>query len=62
MSPFNIPYGLGGLPVKPGDLEHLAQLAAKDPCQTNPVPLAEADYRAIFELAGATAFKQARGF
>lgn len=51
IAPLGIPLGLKELPVKAGDLAKLAAIAANDPCQTNPVPLKEADYSAIFESA-----------
>jgi len=48
-----LPLGLRGLNVQKGDLEKLAQLAANDGCQTNPVKLDQAKYLTIFEMAKA---------
>jgi alcohol dehydrogenase class IV len=51
LAPLGIPLGLKELPVQSGDIEKLAKIAANDPCQTNPVPLKEQDYKSIFESA-----------
>lgn len=48
---FNIPVGLQGLKITDQDLDQIANLANSDPCQTNPIPLAHADYTTIFNQA-----------
>jgi len=43
--------GLSGLKVSDKDISTLAELASKDGCQTNPIPLGVQDYKEIFKDA-----------
>ena len=49
----NLPLGLQGIPIGPGDLQKLSEMAANDGCQTNPVKLDQKKYLTIFEMAKA---------
>jgi len=48
LNQFGIKFGLNGLNVTEKDVEALTAMATKDPCQTNPFSLKEADYRKIY--------------